>query len=270
MISWKRWASASILALVLHASSAVADAPTEGMDREARSLFSAASSAYGEGRYESALEYFERAYALSGRPALLFNMAATADRLRRDEDALGWYRGYLEALPDSPNATEVKARIAVLERTIEARHAKAAADAEAETVPEAPPAPEPREVDVSGAPAPVPSRGKLVAGVASSGAGALLLVVGAATGGRALTLDRSLSERCDPTCAASDEADLTRRDRLAAASTATLVTGAVAAAAGVTLLVLHLTGATKDREAAVAVAPLLGPGVAGAAARWSF
>jgi tetratricopeptide (TPR) repeat protein len=88
-------------------------------DQEARSLFEAGTYAMQEGRYEDALGYFERAYELSGRAPLLFNIGNMAERLRRDQQALEAYREYLRLAPAASNRTEVERRIEILEGSVE-------------------------------------------------------------------------------------------------------------------------------------------------------
>jgi tetratricopeptide (TPR) repeat protein len=112
-----------------------AEPPTSrGTDDEARSLFEAGSVAFEEGRFENAMSYFRQAHSLSHRPALLYNIAMTADRLRHDEEALEAYRAYLEAVPDAPQRASVVARIDILEQAIASR-------APAATLPASEPAP---------------------------------------------------------------------------------------------------------------------------------
>lgn len=95
------------------------EAPPEALDpglldEEARTIFEAGRLAYAGGRFDNALEYFERAYALSQRSVLLFNIGAAADRLRRDDRALEAFEAYLEAMPEAPNAAQVRSRIRVI------------------------------------------------------------------------------------------------------------------------------------------------------------
>lgn len=96
-------------------------------DLEARRLYEAGEVAFRSGRYEDALERFRDAYELSERPELLYNIASTAERLRRDEEALDGYRRYLDALPTAHNRDEVAARIQILERSLDASEAEAEA-----------------------------------------------------------------------------------------------------------------------------------------------
>ncbi|MEM9068354.1 MAG: tetratricopeptide repeat protein [Myxococcota bacterium] len=78
-------------------------------------MFEAGRAAFDGGRFEEALEHFERAYALSGRSALLFNIGHTAERLRRDERAIEAFTEFLEANPESPQRAAVSARLALLQ-----------------------------------------------------------------------------------------------------------------------------------------------------------
>jgi tetratricopeptide (TPR) repeat protein len=101
----------------------------ESHDLEARALYDAGTVAYSEGRYENALEYLTRAYALSARPLLLYNIAVITEHLRRDEEALDYYRRYLAEVPDAENRRSVEARIAILERAIAEQRAQARVNA---------------------------------------------------------------------------------------------------------------------------------------------
>lgn len=87
------------------------------LDAEARGLFEAGRSAFTVGRFEEALSYFQKAYELSKRPELLYNTAAAAERLRRDDLALESYRGFVAAVPaDAANVGLAQERIRFLEQ----------------------------------------------------------------------------------------------------------------------------------------------------------
>jgi tetratricopeptide (TPR) repeat protein len=115
------WGAVALLNIML-AGVAYGQA-TEGdrRDEEARGLFSAGKVAYEEGRYEDALEHFQRAHGLSGRPELLYNVGQSLDRLRRDREAVEALRRFLEEVPDTPHRKQVGARIRALEDAIERR-----------------------------------------------------------------------------------------------------------------------------------------------------
>ena len=97
----------------------------------AKTAFAAGTRAYAEGDFETALERFRRAYELTGSPDLLYNIATVSDRMRRDQEALEAYEGYLEARPDSVDREHVASRIDVLRAAIQAQR-RAELDAEIE------------------------------------------------------------------------------------------------------------------------------------------
>ncbi|UJR85219.1 tetratricopeptide repeat protein [Sandaracinus amylolyticus] len=106
--------------------------PSSSRDAEARALFEAGRVAFADGRFEDALEYFERSHELSGRPELLYNIGTSSDRLRREREAVTAFEAYLEALPDAPNRREVEGRLRVLREEIAREDEQAAAVAAAE------------------------------------------------------------------------------------------------------------------------------------------
>lgn len=161
------------------AQDAAAASDTAGRsDDEARALFAAAEIAYSDGRFESALESFQRAYDLSGRPELLYNIGLSAERLRQDERALAAYQGYLRERPDTPNRASVEARIRILEQAIAAHTPAPPPEVESTPPPTdaAPPPPSATPAASSG-----PDAGALVLTVVGGViaiAGAVLLGVG--------------------------------------------------------------------------------------------
>jgi len=101
-------------------------------DGDSRAVFVEAVEAYEAGRFEEALELFERAYDMTGDAEVLFNVAAVLDRLRRDQEALTVYRAYLERGPAEEDREHVEARIRVLTAALEEERASEA-DADAAT-----------------------------------------------------------------------------------------------------------------------------------------
>jgi tetratricopeptide (TPR) repeat protein len=97
----------------------------------AKKAFAVGTEAYANGEFTTALTSFRRAYELTGSPDLLYNIATVSDRMRRDEEALEAYEGYLEARPKSSDREHVASRIDVLRAAIEARR-RAELDAEIE------------------------------------------------------------------------------------------------------------------------------------------
>lgn len=101
--------------------SARAQSITPAQQEEARGLFEAGAATFSEGRYEEALGYFERSYAITGAPELLYNIGHTAERIRHDERAVEAFEQYLEARPDSDERASIEARIANLRQAIAER-----------------------------------------------------------------------------------------------------------------------------------------------------
>lgn len=100
---------------------------TDSLDSAARALFEDGRRAFESGDFETALSRFQQAYDISHRTPLLWNLATTLDRLRRDEEALAMFEQYLAAAPEAANRTEVLGRIRVLREAVEARRAETAA-----------------------------------------------------------------------------------------------------------------------------------------------
>lgn len=87
---------------------------TDANDALARERYQAAVVAFDAGSYEAALDLFRGAYELSPRPQLLYNIGTTADRLRRNVEAVEAFEAYLAQAPTASNAESVRRRIEVL------------------------------------------------------------------------------------------------------------------------------------------------------------
>lgn len=88
-----------------------------GSDGEARALFEAGRAAYDAGAFDEATRAFRRAYLLSPRYPLLYNIGQAELRAGHDELALEAFEGYLRQAPaDDPRRSEVEERVRVLER----------------------------------------------------------------------------------------------------------------------------------------------------------
>jgi tetratricopeptide (TPR) repeat protein len=105
-------ALAVLAAVMLFCSPGGAHAQEDNLDAEARANFEAGRIAFSAARFADALPYFERAYELSRRPELLYNVGMCHDRLGHDAEALEALEAYLAELPEAENRTEVEQRIA--------------------------------------------------------------------------------------------------------------------------------------------------------------
>jgi tetratricopeptide (TPR) repeat protein len=107
---------------------------------EARSLYIEGNAHYSAGRYVLAAERFLRAYQLSGKPALLFNLANTYERAGDYEKAAHYLRMYLDG-GEVHDTAAVKARLQRLEIAVVELQNKQKTDAAAKA--EKPAAPQP-------------------------------------------------------------------------------------------------------------------------------
>jgi tetratricopeptide (TPR) repeat protein len=181
----------ALIALAVGAASGAAHAEPA---TDARQLYAEGKAEYAQGHYEQAVKLFERSYALSESPALLFNMAQ-AHRLAGPShcaDARSLYKSYLAAFPEAENRQEVEERIQELDACADA---PAAAPAPA---PEPPPAAStasapPRHVVPA---APPPSTVSPTAPILVSGVGAALAVAGGVLYWRAAEKHRDAERYC--------------------------------------------------------------------------
>ncbi len=94
--------------------------PTEAALADARASFVRGTELASEGRWADALEAFERAYARSGVPAALFNVATTLRSLGRYVEARDAFDQLLEGAPDDADE-ELRAEATRLRSEVAAR-----------------------------------------------------------------------------------------------------------------------------------------------------
>ena len=92
-------------------------------DAAGREYFEQGRTAFDRADYETALVYFRRAYQLSARSELQYNIGIAAARLQREEEALRAFQSYLEETDQPTRAAEVRERIDALERSLAERRA---------------------------------------------------------------------------------------------------------------------------------------------------
>jgi tetratricopeptide (TPR) repeat protein len=192
----RRAGACAALALLLgstvaSAQSATQSTPTLTPDERARELYLRGDRLYAEGSYGEAVTAFQRAYELSRRPVLLYDMANALERLGRYEEALQQLNAYAPHAPEHQRHTVLK-RINSLEARAEEQHRK---EGPARANPEVP----------SGA---GPAAGPIVAATAESaqplpwlgyaigGAGLLSIGLGVAFGVSAASARSDAEARC--------------------------------------------------------------------------
>jgi tetratricopeptide (TPR) repeat protein len=111
---WLVCRGALLASLILSLSAGVSAQDDLGT-QQARALFEAGRAAFEAAEYEDALRHFRESYERSGRAALLYNIGVSADRLRRDQEALDAFERYLADAPaEAPQRADAEARVRVL------------------------------------------------------------------------------------------------------------------------------------------------------------
>ena len=96
---------------------------------EMKQLYERATRAYDVGKYNEAIEEYQKAYEIGGDPPMLYNIAQSYRLNDQPGEALRFYRRYLQRAPSARNREDVERKIADLEKTVEDRRKAAAAAA---------------------------------------------------------------------------------------------------------------------------------------------
>jgi tetratricopeptide (TPR) repeat protein len=223
-------------------------------DQEAKSHFKVGKSLYESGRFSEAAEEFEKAYQLSNKVELLYNVYVAhrdATDLPRAIDAL---RRYLQlAELDEPSRLNLQARLRAMEEAGErgaAPHPAEAPPADPEPPASEPPAPEeePRtELHSPGTAEMTIDANSSVLPYALIGVGGAALLAGVVTAVMASDKIAEIEDACvNDVCPPADSFDLESRrsdaSTLRTVAFALLGGGLVLGGAGVTLLLLDAGG----------------------------
>jgi hypothetical protein len=128
---------------------------TPAQKLEMKQLYEKATRAYDVGKYNEAIEEYQKAYEIGGDPPMLYNIAQAYRLNDQPGEALRFYRRYLQRAPSARNREDVERKIAELEKSVE-EHRKAAAAA---TPPPLPPPPLTTSPAATPAPVPAPAVG---------------------------------------------------------------------------------------------------------------
>lgn len=77
--------------------------------------------AFARGDYDAAIQEFKAAFDIKPTSAVLFNIAKSYERLSRYEEAIDFYKQYLDLDPNSPDRTDVEEQIRRLQKSIRER-----------------------------------------------------------------------------------------------------------------------------------------------------
>jgi tetratricopeptide (TPR) repeat protein len=185
MLKTRLWGAAALIVTLAMALPAIAQDDT-GSEDDARAQFDAGRAAYEEGRFEDAARAFGRAYLLSPRYQLLYNIGQAELRAGHDDRALAAFEGFLRQAPGAdPRHSEVQERVNVMRGMGIQPAAEVTAEQPAEPAPaeDSPPEVKASEPPPSEPPASTRSVGPwitIAAGGAGAVAGAVLMGLGVA------------------------------------------------------------------------------------------
>jgi tetratricopeptide (TPR) repeat protein len=239
----------------------------------AESHYDKGMKAYTLGHFSEAIEEFERAFELRSEPIFLYNIAQSHRQSNSPQRAIFFYRRYLEADPNVKNRAEIEKRIKDLEAQLNAQkeHLGATMTTEpgpATAQPPLPvPAPAPLPVAVQPTPAPEVAvqtqptqaenrgRGLRIAGIVTASVGVAAVVTGIVFGLHASSLhDEAYAGTYNDSKLQDSKSFRTLQ----------WVSIGIGGAAVVSGSVLYYLGVSA-KNTAVAFAPLLAPGLGGAA-----
>ncbi len=256
----------AVVAVAAAAPAALAQpTPPNPDDEAARELYREGDRLYAEGRYEEALDQFSKAFELSGRATLLFNMANSYERLARYAEAAEVLRRYLPDATDDEK-TALRKRIARLDERAEAQVRAAAARGAEQNELAALRAKKCPTCDVAAPPR--ASRASRAASYALLATGTVALTAGVVFGVVARDANSDALEHCSTVdgrrlCLAGADSALDRERRFAMLADISIATGLVASAAGGYLLWRAIRKDDETDRRGARIEPVVGADFAG-------
>ena len=177
----RRWPPAVFVLLVALAPGAAHALQLSPLQKaEMKSHYEKATRAYDLGKYQEAVDEYQKAYEIGGDPPMLYNIGQAYRLNDQPAEAIRFYRRYLQRSPNARNREDVERKITELEKLIDERRKAAAAvtpppvtdDAPATVTVAPPPVPPPPPLIVVPPPPPPPSPARQVVGWSMIGAGA--------------------------------------------------------------------------------------------------
>jgi tetratricopeptide (TPR) repeat protein len=189
----------STIAIALVLATAPAHAQPSAK-QQAKQHFKHGKALQDDGKYDDAAAEYRAAYDLDRRPEMLFNIAQVYRLGNHKQQAIDYYQQYLAAQPDGPGGREARQWIAELSRQIEAERPLPIEPAKPEPPPIVPPsATPPREGPEPHTMVATRSSPQLrIAGIATTGAGAIALGFGVVFGMKARSAADTISQHQGP------------------------------------------------------------------------
>lgn len=255
---------------------------TPQQKQEIHQHYDRATRAYDLGKYPEAIEEYQKVYEIDGDPVMLYNIAQAYRLNEQPQDAIHFYRRYLQRAPEARNREDVERKIAAQEKVIEEKR-KAAAAVQPPPPPPVKTAPKPVEIPVTPTPpapppvvtAPVapppepPSTTRRIIGWSMIGAGVASDVVAVIEGIRAKNRGDQLTKANNP-----DDPPVFNPSIESQGKTANIVAivcgiaGTAVAVAGAVVLITNGSSSSSSETppepgTTVSFTPWLGPGLAG-------
>lgn len=91
-----------------------APASTDELTAEARTFFQRGVAMFQRRAFEAAMQAFTAAYGFARLPEVVYNLAITAEKLGRAQEAIDYYREFLRVRPDDPSRAQIEDRVRAL------------------------------------------------------------------------------------------------------------------------------------------------------------
>jgi len=128
---------------------------TPQQKQEIHQHYDRATRAYDLGKYPEAVDEYQKVYEIDGDPVMLYNIAQAYRLNDQPQEAIHFYRRYLQRAPEARNREDVERKIAAQEKLIDDKR-KAAAAVQPPPVTTPPPPPKPKVEAVETPPPPPP------------------------------------------------------------------------------------------------------------------
>ncbi len=246
---------------------------------EMKAHYEKATRAYDLGKYQEAVDEYQKAYEIGGDPPMLYNIGQSYRLNDQPSEAIRFYRRYLQRSPNARNREDVERKISELEKLIDERRKAAAAvtpPPPTNTPPPvtvAPPPPPPLPPPpVMPPPPPPPSPARKVVGWSMIGAGLIADGVAVYEALRAKQkADQLTRDSNDPSHPVFDPSVESAGK---SANLAAIVLGISGTAVAVTGAIILMTGGSSDaggtQTARVSFTPWISGGLLGGGARLQF